>query len=303
MDSRLTPDMPDMPDISDIPDILICPITHLIFKEPVVAEDGNFYEREAIKDWLQINKKSPITRSIMAENLYPANKIKNMVDEYIQLNPNKKNEQYDGSPYKFIDIIENDINKITQLKTKELEEFWMFLYTKKPESVRKNTISKIMNDINIVTYIFNTLTLYYIITTPDGVSRTILALGLLYGNDITKKHILDRYTNGVIILYPYILETILTKLNYKYLKYYLTKMNPVHFHHINYMKNIIYTVIDNNGNITKRQAKQIKKYIDKLITKQLTLTGEIEKTSLLKKIRKMFKKKDGLLLEEPFIAN
>jgi hypothetical protein len=40
---------------------LICPITHKIFQDPVLAGDGHVYERTAIIQWIQANGTSPIT--------------------------------------------------------------------------------------------------------------------------------------------------------------------------------------------------------------------------------------------------
>lgn len=37
--------------------------------DPVIAEDGISYEREAIVDWLKVNKTSPITRQRMSGRL------------------------------------------------------------------------------------------------------------------------------------------------------------------------------------------------------------------------------------------
>lgn len=53
----------------------ICPITHERFVEPVVAEDGNVYERTAIEDWFAKSKEnglivfSPISRQPMGTKL------------------------------------------------------------------------------------------------------------------------------------------------------------------------------------------------------------------------------------------
>lgn len=57
-----------MPKIA-IPDDLMCPITHQIFKEPVIATDGHTYEQSAIKKWLTGNKVSPLTREKMGDGL------------------------------------------------------------------------------------------------------------------------------------------------------------------------------------------------------------------------------------------
>ena len=40
---------------------LICPITHMVMKCPVVAADGHTYERSAIEQWLRTSSSSPVT--------------------------------------------------------------------------------------------------------------------------------------------------------------------------------------------------------------------------------------------------
>ncbi len=44
---------------------LICPITRSTFVDPVVAEDGFTYEREAIERWLQTSSRSPQTNAVL----------------------------------------------------------------------------------------------------------------------------------------------------------------------------------------------------------------------------------------------
>ncbi|CAF0729220.1 unnamed protein product [Didymodactylos carnosus] len=59
-----------------------CPITHQLFKDPVLAEDGHTYEREAIVQWIQKNGTSPITRQLLSiDQLHPNCTIKNIVNE------------------------------------------------------------------------------------------------------------------------------------------------------------------------------------------------------------------------------
>ena len=47
------------------PDEFRCPITQEIMADPVLAMDGNTYERSAITEWLKKNPTSPITRQPM----------------------------------------------------------------------------------------------------------------------------------------------------------------------------------------------------------------------------------------------
>ena len=57
----------------------ICPISKMIFYEPVAADDGIVYEGKFIRDWLEQNKKSPITGNEMTDKLVPLVLIKNSV--------------------------------------------------------------------------------------------------------------------------------------------------------------------------------------------------------------------------------
>lgn len=53
---------------TDDDDDLTCPITLDLFHDPVIAEDGRTYEREAIVKWLSINGTSPHTRQLLNAN-------------------------------------------------------------------------------------------------------------------------------------------------------------------------------------------------------------------------------------------
>ena len=58
---------------------LVCPITFSLPVDPVMAEDGNVYERSAIEDWLEKQRKSPVTNLAMGTRLLPALQVKNMI--------------------------------------------------------------------------------------------------------------------------------------------------------------------------------------------------------------------------------
>ena len=47
----------------------MCSITHEIFKDPVLASEGNTYERWAINNWIKTYKKSPPTNEILDNNI------------------------------------------------------------------------------------------------------------------------------------------------------------------------------------------------------------------------------------------
>ena len=61
----------------------ICPITLMLPTEPVKAEDGHTYEREAIEDWLAQNATSPVTRAHMGTRLMDDYAAKNTIEELV----------------------------------------------------------------------------------------------------------------------------------------------------------------------------------------------------------------------------
>ncbi len=61
----------------------ICPITHEIMKDPVIAGDGFTYERKAIEEHFnRQGGKSPMTRQDIGINLIPNRGIKDAIDHY-----------------------------------------------------------------------------------------------------------------------------------------------------------------------------------------------------------------------------
>lgn len=77
-----------------IKESIYCPISSQIFLEPVVAEDGNIYEKDLIIDWIEKYHNSPITRQSMSSKVYPSKFIKNLVEEYLKNNPKLKDDVY-----------------------------------------------------------------------------------------------------------------------------------------------------------------------------------------------------------------
>ncbi|KAK9823299.1 hypothetical protein WJX72_001733 [[Myrmecia] bisecta] len=55
-------------------DVLCCPITQVIFQDPVIAADGQTYERSAIDDWLQRNNTSPMLNTQLPHKKLSANR-------------------------------------------------------------------------------------------------------------------------------------------------------------------------------------------------------------------------------------
>jgi serine/threonine protein kinase len=73
--------------------MLLCPITLATFRNPVVAEDGNTYEKEAIEEWIRKNGTSPITNAKISEDLFPNRTVIKMIDQF-ETSLRDKNYQY-----------------------------------------------------------------------------------------------------------------------------------------------------------------------------------------------------------------
>lgn len=78
-----------------IPDCLFCPITHSLFSYPVVADDGNTYELDAIQTWFRtraqasgtqsmFGTKSPLTNAPMKDTILPNFILYRMVKELVE---------------------------------------------------------------------------------------------------------------------------------------------------------------------------------------------------------------------------
>ncbi|KAI5613719.1 WD repeat, SAM and U-box domain-containing protein 1, partial [Silurus asotus] len=69
-----------MAPVSDgIPDEFLCPITHEVMKDPVIAADGYSYEREAIEGWIKTKtRSSPMTNLPLQTTLLTPNRTLKM---------------------------------------------------------------------------------------------------------------------------------------------------------------------------------------------------------------------------------
>jgi hypothetical protein len=71
-----------------------CPITKLIFCCPVLAEDGFIYEELAIIDWFKHNSTSFTNQKQIDKKITPVETMKNIVNDYLEKNPQYKTEQF-----------------------------------------------------------------------------------------------------------------------------------------------------------------------------------------------------------------
>jgi len=63
---------------------LICPITQELMRDPVVAEDGYTYEREAILRWFSVGRiRSPVTNELMGgQSIHPNRAVQSMTQAH-----------------------------------------------------------------------------------------------------------------------------------------------------------------------------------------------------------------------------
>lgn len=110
----------------DIPELFLCPITSCIMKEPVIASDGNTYEKSAILLWIQDLKKnkddiiSPFDRSLITENLIENRIVKNIIIEWTKENDSLRKENK---------ILKGEIQKLNNEKKNIRENLREFLLT------------------------------------------------------------------------------------------------------------------------------------------------------------------------------
>jgi gluconate kinase len=73
---RQTKQIPDIP----VPHEFLCPLTHGTMRDPVVAADGNTYEREAIEQYFERYSKSPLTQEpLKNKEVVPNNALKKLI--------------------------------------------------------------------------------------------------------------------------------------------------------------------------------------------------------------------------------
>ena len=73
-----------LPPSQAVPHELLCPISHEIMSDPVLAADGHAYERSYIEEWLSRQRTSPLTgEPLPTTNLLPCTPLKNMAAAYL----------------------------------------------------------------------------------------------------------------------------------------------------------------------------------------------------------------------------
>eukprot|EP01117_Protostelium_nocturnum_P018971 TRINITY_DN8069_c0_g1_i1.p1 TRINITY_DN8069_c0_g1~~TRINITY_DN8069_c0_g1_i1.p1 ORF type:complete len:453 (+),score=103.04 TRINITY_DN8069_c0_g1_i1:51-1409(+) len=74
--------------MKEVPEPFLCPITHEIMSDPVVASDGHTYEKDAIKEWFgRGNATSPLTGKKLDDlKLIPSHTMKMLIQDFMEKN-------------------------------------------------------------------------------------------------------------------------------------------------------------------------------------------------------------------------
>jgi len=72
--------------IPTIPENFLCKINHTIMFNPVLAEDGYNYEKEAIEHWLEEHDTSPMTRETIGNKLISNKDLKSDIMGFLDRN-------------------------------------------------------------------------------------------------------------------------------------------------------------------------------------------------------------------------
>ena len=70
--------------MNTVADEYLCPITQELPVDPVMAEDGKFYERWAIEEWLGKQQRSPSTGAAMGTRLTPVTQVRNTIGHLVE---------------------------------------------------------------------------------------------------------------------------------------------------------------------------------------------------------------------------
>ena len=103
----------------------VCPISHMLMADPVVAEDGFTYEREEIEQWFGTSgNTSPMTRAKINKKLIPNQSIKSMMVNFLETNPSLVGSEEVYLPAHVVEslceaIKKKDVDKITAVVAKD----------------------------------------------------------------------------------------------------------------------------------------------------------------------------------------
>jgi hypothetical protein len=176
---------------------LKCPITHQLFCYPVMAEDGQIYEKLAIEQWFKTNGRSPMTNSYISKNLKPIYPIKNLVEELVNENPNLKEEQY--PPFSYNEFEANKELIVNLIKNRQWNQLTKYVNIDLKYLMEKEIFTPILSS-SLISYIFdNCLDINCINGVGDQFGKHIgwypIHYICKYGSTPVIKLIINRYKN------------------------------------------------------------------------------------------------------------
>ena len=77
-----------MASASGVPNEFLCPISHLIMKNPVSLQCGHTFDQEGLENWLKINKVCPTCRKSISEKITVNWSLKSLIDRATNQNQN-----------------------------------------------------------------------------------------------------------------------------------------------------------------------------------------------------------------------
>lgn len=92
-----------------------CPITQEVMKDPVVAEDGHSYEREAILKWVNANHTSPLTRAPMSSVVHPNQSLRLLIEEWNEHQTYRPSVLAELSADEIVGLLNEEFKRNTQL--------------------------------------------------------------------------------------------------------------------------------------------------------------------------------------------
>jgi ankyrin repeat protein len=128
-----------------------CPLTNNFFYDPVIASDSKTYEREAIEDYMFVNKKSPITGQLfMDTNLYPNDIMRELITHLFTANPQLKKMQYKSNEIKTLIKM---LNKADYTKFDKLERVSVKIFMNRHHNKMKSFLENCTDLNNFKTFI------------------------------------------------------------------------------------------------------------------------------------------------------
>ena len=202
---------------------ITCPISLQVFKNPVMASDGNIYEKRELKNWLKYKRTSPLTREDLKNftSLIKCTTMRNLTNDVL-LNERAENLQYayikdyrhERNINKINAIFENDfptkntINKILKYREFKLDNFSNIVQVIKKTNISEDAMLHIIDNIIDIEYEFsnNYKLVHYACQygTPATIKRLIdrgVNLECTTYNDWKPIHFACKYSSPDIIMY------------------------------------------------------------------------------------------------------